>query len=72
MRLRSTVRKFEAVLLVLFISLYIVAKIHFLTRFLRVPSPTFLREHSIIWAAMAVVAILLWLLDRMSVHQDRS
>jgi len=62
----------SAVLLVLFLGLYIAAKIHFFTRYFRASTASYLREHSIIWAAMAALALLSWLVERLFAHQDRS
>jgi hypothetical protein len=64
----STVRMSTAVLSVLFLSLYIGAKVDFFTRYFRVETGSYLREHSVYWAAMAAVAFLIWLIERRRPH----
>ena len=68
MRARGVVRILSATLLVLFLGLYIAAKIHFFTRYGQVG---YLREHRIYWAGMAATAFLAWLLEKIIPHEPR-
>jgi hypothetical protein len=48
----------------LFLAVYIAAKVHFFTRYDPLAFGGYLREHSVYWAAMAVAAFLIWLIER--------
>jgi hypothetical protein len=50
----------------LLLFLYIAAKVDFFRRFSYFETGTYLREHSIYWLAMAVVAFLIWLMEKRS------
>lgn len=60
----NTVRMFSAVLFGLFLALYIAAKFDFFTRYFRLGLASYLREHSVYWAAMAAIAFLIWLVEK--------
>jgi hypothetical protein len=52
------------VLGVLFLCVYIAAKIHFFSRFSQLGTTSYLREHSVYWLAMAAIVSLIWLVER--------
>lgn len=68
MNTRSVVRILLLALWVLFLSLYIAAKIHFFTRYDQVG---YLREHRIYWAGMAATAFSVWLLEKIFPQEPR-
>jgi hypothetical protein len=61
---RRVVRTFSAMLCAFFLLLYIAAKIDFFSRYFRLGPENYFREHSIYWAAMAVIAFVLWLIEK--------
>jgi hypothetical protein len=50
----------SAVLLVSLVCMYVVAKVHFLTRFFALPLDAYCAEHWPFTAGLAIVAVLLW------------
>jgi uncharacterized membrane protein YidH (DUF202 family) len=52
-----------AVLCVLFLCVYIAAKIDFVRRFSYFETGSYLREHSIYWLALALIALAVWLIE---------
>jgi hypothetical protein len=67
---RELVRILSVPLGVLFLGLYIAAKVHFFTRYGQVGLGRYLREHSIYWVAMAATAFSIFLLAKIY-PQDR-
>lgn len=59
------VRAVLGVLWIVFLALYIAAKIHFFTRYGRVATGVYVREHSIYWAGLAAVLFLAWVMSKL-------
>ena len=57
--------------LVIFVLLYIGAKIHFFTRYFRVGPAGYVEEHWVFWAAMAIVSGILACLSWAKTRADR-
>lgn len=55
---------FTGVLSALGLALYIAAKIDFFRQYDRLALGAYLREHSVYWAAMAAIAFLIWIVER--------
>lgn len=58
-------RRISLILGFLFLSTYVAAKIHFFTRFSYFGTAAYLREHSIYWIMMAVLAFTVWLIEKL-------
>jgi hypothetical protein len=54
-----------AALLSLDIVAYVAAKIHFFTRYDPHREGSYLREHRVYWATMAIIALLIWLVEKL-------
>lgn len=59
----------RAVLLVSLAGMYVVAKVHFLTRFFALPFDTYWAEHWRFTAGLAIVAVLLWAVAHLAERQ---
>jgi len=53
-----------AVLCGLFLGLYLIAKLDFFTSYDQPEVVRYLKKHSTYWAAMAAVALAIWILER--------
>ncbi len=65
MSARSVVRILSVTLWVLFVGLYIAAKVHFFTRYGQIGMGRYIREHRIYWAGMGATAFSVWLLAKL-------
>jgi hypothetical protein len=61
---RRVISMLSAALWVVFLALYVIAKIHFFITFNWNAVTNYLREHSIIWVAMATVFFVIWLVSK--------
>jgi len=68
--MRILIRTVSAGLCVLLVLVYIAAKGDFFTQYFRLGTRSYLREHSIYWAAMAAILFLIWLTERL-LHDRR-
>jgi hypothetical protein len=55
----------------MFVLVYISGKLDFFTSYFKTSSGIYLREHSIYWAAMAALAMVVWLLERRNEDSGR-
>jgi len=60
---KNLIQPATAVLCVLFLCVYVAAKIHFVRRFSYLEIGSYLREHSIYWIALATIAFAVWLIE---------
>jgi len=64
MSLKKWLDRLWILLLVIFVLLYVAAKVHFFTRYFKLGPAGYLEEHWVFWAAMAIVngmlAFLSW------------
>jgi len=65
MSARSVVRGVSIALWILFVLIYIAAKVDFFTQYFRLGMRQYLKEHSVYWAAMAFTVFLIWLAERL-------
>ncbi len=52
----------SSILVILSLGTYVVAKVHFFTRFFRLPLDKYWAEHWPFTAGLAIMAVLLWLI----------
>lgn len=71
MSVRSVIRVISVALWILFVLIYIAAKVDFFTQYFRLGMRQYLREHSVYWAAMALTVFLIWLAERLLSHRRR-
>ena len=71
MNLRKSARVISAVLLLLVGAEYLAAKIHFFTRYSALSGADYFHEHRIYWQVMAVTALGLFLLERLSPEKSK-
>lgn len=60
-----------AILWVLFVALYVACKVHFVASYLPGSAGPYLRQHSLLWIAMAAVAFLIWLTELIATRSKR-
>jgi hypothetical protein len=65
MKARAVVRIVFATLCGAFLAVYIAAKIHFFTRYDPLRVGAYIHEHRIYWGAMAGIAFLIWLVEKL-------
>jgi hypothetical protein len=71
MKTRGALRVILAVLWALVLTFYIASKVDFFTRYTSTGLGNYLREHSLYWAAMAVTAFVIWLIERFFRHEKQ-
>lgn len=59
------VRAVLVALWIVFLALYVAAKIHFFTRYGRVGTGVYIREHSVYWVGLAAVLFLVWVISKL-------
>ena len=64
MKTRRAVRATLVGLWALLLTLYIASKVDFFTRYTSTGVGNYLRGHSLYWAAMAVTAFAIWVIER--------
>jgi hypothetical protein len=60
-----------AVVCVLFLGVYVAAKVDFFVNYFRLGPEAYLRKHSVYWVAIAALGFCLWLVDRLSSGNHR-
>ena len=71
MTLRKLGQRVSLALCFGFVLIHVLAKLDFFAHYSQTETITYLREHSIYWIVMAVVAFVVWLLERFSSDKVR-